>query len=344
MAGKASVVDVKQLRQVVDDVVGRLEVIEHFGRAAEIKALKEVETDRFGMAVATSDGNVVLGGEAETTFPIQSISKVFALTIALKVFGGEVWKRVGREPSGDPFNSIVDLERLKGIPRNPLINAGALVICDMLADIGKQDRDEDKAGGAKARGGRGKDGKTAALPRTVRDFLEAEIGEKDLAKVSEIVEQDGKTAGFSNRALAFLAKGFGNLNNDVEAVMKLYVEQCAVALSCRQLALAGRYLMIDTANAKGEVSEEHASLARRVNAMMLTCGQYDGSGDFAFRVGLPAKSGVGGGMLAIVPNVASVAVWSPGLDDNGNSLLGTLALEQLADRMDWSVFGARRRH
>lgn len=329
--------DGKELQQAVDDIVARMDVVKHFGRAAQIEALKEVDTERFGMAVVTAEGDVVTGGEAEATFPIQSISKVFALTIALRALGNDVWKRVGREPSGDPFGSIVDLERLKGIPRNPFINAGALVVCDMLVSIAKGEPETKKTG---------KDKKTAPqLPPSVREFLEAEIGEKELGRVDEIVAEDGKTAGFKNRALAYLAKGFDNLENDVEEVMKLYVEQCAVAVNCRQLALAGRYLMIDTVGEDASVSEAHAKLARRVNAMMLTCGQYDGSGDFAYRVGLPAKSGVGGGMLAIVPNVASIAVWSPGLDENGNSLLGTLALEALSDRMDWSVFGTlKRRH
>src|SRR5690606_14457976 len=146
------------------------------------------------------------------------------------------------------------------------------------------------------------------------------------------------SSGFANRAMANLAKSFGNLNHDVEDVMRAYVRQCATMLSCRQLARAGDYLMLDRADEAVDV--EQARRARRVSALMLTCGQYDGSGDFAFRVGLPAKSGVGGGILAVVPNLATIAVWSPGLDENGNSLLGTQALETLAERMDWSVFGS----
>lgn len=303
-------IDLRDLEQAVEDIVGRMGVIERFGKAADhIEGLADIETDHFGIAVSTIDGKMITGGEAETPFPIQSISKVFALTLALRAFGDDVWKRVGREPSGDPFNSIVDLERHKGIPRNPFINPGAIVIVDMLLDIaGKDD-----------------------TPKTVKEFIGAQIDEK--IDVDRKVYDRESASGFINRAMANMSKSFGNLSHDVETVMKPYVAQCALALTCRQLALAGRYLMDG-----GEDANEHVR-ARRVNSLMLTCGQYDGSGDFAFRVGLPAKSGVGGGILAIAPGIASIAVWSPGLDENGNSLLGTLALEQLAERMGWSVFG-----
>ena len=318
MAKKARKVDLDHLKQVVDEIVGRMDVIEDFGKAADhVEGLGEIETDRFGITVATVDGDVITGGDTEVPFPIQSISKVFALTLALRAFGDDVWKRVGREPSGDPFNSIVDLERHKGIPRNPFINPGALVVCDIL--LGRPGDHGDHA--------------------DVRTFLEHHVGEKKLGRVDEIVTEDGKSAGFLNRAIANLAKAFDNLHHDVEAVMKFYVEQCAVELTCRQLALAGRYLMHDGVDGKAEDPDADARLSRRVNALMLTCGQYDGSGEFAYRVGLPAKSGVAGGIMAIAPDTASIAVWSPTLDENGNSLLGTLALEQLTTRMGWSVFG-----
>jgi glutaminase len=317
MAKREKRVDLEHLRTAVDEIVGRMGVIEKFGRAADhIEGLAEVETDRFGIAVVTCDGDVVTGGDADEGFPIQSISKVFSLTLALRAFGEDVWKRVGREPSGDPFNSIVDLERHKGIPRNPFINPGAIVIADMLLDLTAKH-----------------DG-----PRTVRDFLRLQTGD-DTIETDRAVFDKEASSGFTNRAMANLCKSFGNLNHDVEAVMKPYVSQCAVAMTCTQLAQAGRYLARDGSDGGSEDDRKGAALSRRINAMMLTCGQYDGSGDFAYRVGLPAKSGVGGGILAIAPDVASIAVWSPTLDENGNSMLGTMALEQLSERMGWSVFG-----
>jgi len=303
-----------QLQSAVDEIVGELSAVERFGKLANhVEGLGDIETGRFGIAVITANGKLVQAGEADHAFPLQSISKVFALTLALKAFGDDIFRRVGREPSGDPFNSIVDLERQKGIPRNPFINSGALVVCDILLDRTKEKRD----------------------PDTVRDFLIAETGEKAFGTETGIIRDDGKSSGFGNRAHANLAKFFDNLHHDVEAVMKRYVEQCAICLSCRQLALAGRYLM----RGGREPDSDDARLARRVNALMMTCGMYDGAGDFASRIGLPAKSGVGGGILAIAPGIASIAVWSPSLDDKGNSILGSMALERLSEKMGWSVFG-----
>jgi glutaminase len=301
------------LQAALDDIVGKMDVVRNFGRAGNVEALAEEKNDRFGIAVVTADGKIFEAGEAREAFPLQSIAKVFALTMALRACGDDVWKRVGREPSGDPFSSIIDLERFKGVPRNPFINAGALVTVDMVLS-------QPKGHGGAA---------------SVRDFVAGEIGggaKLELEKA--IVAGDGETSGFNNRSLAYMAKHFENFASDVEPVMKAYVEQCAIKVDCRQLALAGRYLI-----GGDKAKPDDRKLARQVNAMMLTCGQYDGAGDFAFRVGLPAKSGVGGGILAVAPGKASIAAWSPGLDDNGNSLLGTLALEQLAEAMDWSVFG-----
>lgn len=278
----------------------------------------EADLSRFGIAVATADGHFASGGDAHSPFPIQSISKVFALGLALEAVGEDLWERVDREPSGDPFNSIVDLERHEGVPRNPFINAGALVVADVLL-------------GARQAG----DGEP---PDPVRRRIAERVGampDLDPAVLASLEE------GYVNRALANLAKSFGNLRHDVEAVMELYVRQCAVRLDCRGLALAGRHLA--QAQAEGAPPDPEARRrAKRINAIMLTCGQYDGSGEFAYRVGMPAKSGVSGAILAVSPKKASIAVWSPGLDENGNSVLGVAALERLAEAMDWSVFGCVR--
>jgi glutaminase len=311
--------DPAQLQKAVDDIVADIGSSETRGKAADyIPELAGINVKQFGLAVLTIGGDMAVGGDADTAFSIQSISKVFSLTLALEYHAGDIWKRVGREPSGDPYNSITDLERHQGYPRNPFINSGALVVVDMLLDRWSGDE----------------------APDFVRDFLVAEIGDDDFGVDEQVWNSETSSSSFTNRALANLAKSFGNLNHDVDDVISAYVRQCAIALSCRQLAKAGRYLMLEQVRDGDETALEAARRARRIAALMLTCGQYDGSGDFAFRVGLPAKSGVGGGILAIVPNTASIAVWSPGLDDNGNSLLGTRALERLSNAMDWSVFGA----
>ena len=236
----------------------------------------------------------------------------------LEALGEDLWKRIDREPSGDPFSSIVDLERLKGIPRNPFINSGALVICDVLAGLpGK-----------------------VPFDRHVLRFLEKQIGEK--LELNPGVMDSDRTGGNLNRSHMYMAKHHGNLEQPVEKVMDAYKLQCAIMTDCRGLAQAGRFLMHAAHGNKGERTLAAARRARRILSIMMLCGQYDGSGDFAYRVGLPAKSGVGGGILAVAPMNASIAVWSPALDSAGNSWLGTLGLELLAAKTDWSVFGTVR--
>jgi glutaminase len=310
-------IDLGELQEAVDAIVAEVIADPRWGEATDkIGALAEIDTHQFGMAIFTRDGDMIAGGEADAPFSIQSISKVFSLELALEALGDDLWKRVGREPSGDPFNSIMDLERHEGFPRNPFINAGALVVVDALCGA-LDDRSETHA---------------------VIDFVRRLLGDEPFG-INEDVARSDEQGGHLNRSMASMSKHFGNFHSDIDTVMKAYVRQCAIELSCRQLARVGRFLMLEGADADARRDPEAAGRARRILSLMMTCGQYDGSGDFAFRVGLPAKSGVGGGILAIAPNTASIAVWSPGLDDNGNSLLGTLALERLTDRIEWSVFG-----
>ena len=280
-----------------------------------IPELARVDPSAFGIAVATVDGRMIAAGDAEAPFSIQSISKVFTLTLALGLVGDRLWTRVGREPSGNPFNSIVQLERERGIPRNPFINAGAIAVTDVILS-GHQPRE--------------------ALGAILR-FMQS-IAQDGSICIDKAVADSEKRTGFRNAALANYMKSFGVIENPVDFVLGVYFHHCAIAMSCRQLATAGLYLAAAGRNPVTGMSVVSSERARRINALMLTCGHYDGSGDFAFRVGLPGKSGVGGGILAVAPGKASIAVWAPGLDLNGNSHLGAIALEMLAKRMGWSVF------
>jgi glutaminase len=308
----------EKLKSILEEIAEKLLSSDEWGEASDrIPVLKDVDTHQFGIAVHTADGETLGAGAADKPFTIQSISKVFSLTLALEIFGEKVWERLDREPSGDPYNSLVDLERHKGFPRNPFINAGALVINDLLHKATRTD------------GGHTR----------VRDLI-AELLDGEEVGVDDVVAGSETGSNFGNRAMAFLSKHFGNFHNEVDDVLRDYVQQCAISMSCRQLARAGAYLMVERADPDDEEGLAAARRVRRINALMLTCGLYDGSGNFAYRVGLPAKSGVGGGILAIAPNTASICVWAPGLDDYGNSLLGTQALEELSERMDWSVFGS----
>lgn len=304
------------LKEIVGEIAAEMAQATERGKAADyIPDLATVSTDRFGIAVIEADGTCHTAGDAEVPFSVQSITKVFGLTMALGAVGDALWQRVGREPSGSAFNSIVQLETEKGIPRNPFINAGAIVVSDVLL--------------------------AHSEPREViADFLRfmrALSGDESIAIDRQVAQGEERT-GYRNVALASYMRAFGNIHHPIEKTLGIYFHQCALAMNCRQLALAGRFLMTGGINPETGRSVVSPQRARRILALMLTCGHYDGSGEFAFRVGLPGKSGVGGGILAIAPGIASIAVWSPGLNERGNSQLGTLALERLVQQTGWSVF------
>jgi glutaminase len=293
------------LGSIADEITTKAEELEAAADAKE----EGLKPGPFGIAVATGD-QVLTAGTADVLFPIQSISKVFALDLALRACGERVFERVGREPSGDPFNSVIDLERTKGIPRNPFINAGALVVVDML--VGAH-----------------------ASEDAVVDLVRDQIDGAPLELNDDVLHEGGDL----NRAMLSFMKHHENLHAPIEEVLCSYAKQCAISVDCSGLARAGFFLSRTRLDERDEGERERARRMRKVLALMMTCGHYDGSGDFAVRVGLPAKSGVGGGILAIAPERASIAVWSANLDQHGNSILGVRALEMLAARTGWSVFG-----
>ena len=308
---------VPDLQSVVDEIVDEIRQRPDKGDVATyIPELANIDKTAFGIAIVDHEGNVAAGGDSDKPFSIQSISKVFTLTLALGMAGDRLWQRVGREPSGSPFNSVVQLEFERGVPRNPFINAGAIAVTDLILS-GHQPRE--------------------ALGEILR-FMQFLANDSSIY-IDEKVAASEQRTGFRNAALANYMKSFGVIENPVDLTLGVYFYQCAIAMSCRQLAMAGRFLAHNGRNPTTGHSVVHAERARRINAIMLTCGHYDGSGEFAYRVGLPGKSGVGGGIFAIAPGKASIAVWAPGLDAAGNSHLGRAALEILTRKMRWSIFG-----
>lgn len=287
------------------------------GKVADyIPALAEVDPNRFAMSVTLFDGTHYSVGDADTLFSIQSISKVFTFTLALDAFGSELYRRVGREPSGNPFNSLVQLEYEHGIPRNPFINAGAIVVTDALISHY---------------------GSVARTSKEILHFIR-EIAADGIIESDKEVTESEMQHGFRNRALANLMRSFGNLENDVLEVVHTYFEHCAVAMNTRSLSRAMLYLANhgeDPLTGRKFITPQQA---KRINAVMLTCGHYDASGDFAFRVGVPGKSGVGGGIVAVIPKKMGICVWSPALNEQGNSLAGTKALELFTTKTGLSVF------
>ena len=298
---------------VLDHVLEAVEPFFGKGRLPEyIPALAAVDPRRFGMAVVTVNGDEHIVGDADEPFSIQSISKLFALVLAMNIEGETLWSHVGREPSGTHFNSLVQLEYDRGVPRNPFINAGALVTVDRVLTHVK-----DYASG---------------LLRLVRIFC------ADSPNFDPVVMESERDGAHVNHALAHLLKAFDRLEMPVERVLDAYFHQCSLAMSCRQLARVFVCLSNRGISPIAEDALVTERVAKRINSLMLTSGMYDSVGNFAYRVGLPAKSGVGGGIVAVVPGRMCVAVWSPGLDLSGNSVVGVRALEEFTEVTGLSVF------
>ncbi|MEV3993732.1 glutaminase [Streptomyces sp. NPDC049837] len=304
---------VTDFRPVLDRIAADIAATPGRGRPADyIPLLAEADPDRFGMAVAGLDGTVYGVGDWQQPFSAQSITKVFTLALVLAADGETLWEGVGREPSGNPFNSLVQLEYENGIPRNPFINAGALVVTDRLQTL------------------------TGDASGSLLDFLRAESGNPAL-DFDEKVAASETAHGDRNAALAHFMASYGNITNPVPDLLDQYFRQCSVEASCGDLALAAGFLARHGIRADGSTLLTR-SQAKQINAVMLTCGTYDAAGDFAYRVGLPGKSGVGGGIIAVVPGHCTLCVWSPGLDRRGNSVAGVAALDRFTTLTGLSVF------
>ncbi len=281
--------------------------------ATYIPELAKISPNKFGMHLCSVIGDEFCFGDSTERFSIQSISKVLSLSLALLYEDEKLWKRVDVEPSGDPFNSLVQLEYENGIPRNPLINSGALVVCDALISNLKDPKKE------------------------YLEFLRKVAGNQTIDYNEKVAESE-KAQGFNNAAMVNLMKSYGNIHNDVNEVLDLYFYTCSMSMSCKELA--NTFMVYANHGCLQETGEQILSVKRtkRINALMQTCGFYDEAGEFSFRVGLPGKSGVGGGIVAIYPNMYSVAVWSPKLNEKGNSTAGMMALELLTDMTGSSIF------
>lgn len=278
-----------------------------------IPELGKVPGDKFGMAICTVKGECFSVGDADEPFSIQSISKLFVLQLVISQLGEMVWTRVGKEPSGDRFNSLMKLELEHGVPRNPFINAGALAVTDMLMGL------------------------SGDTSKRILEYIRY-LGLNDNISSNEKVMNSELEHAHVNRAMINLMKAHGCVESDVEELIRTYCYQCAIEMTCKEVARAGLPLAMDGYSPMHGNAVLSQKQSRRINAVMLTCGMYDSVGSFAYRVGLPAKSGVGGGILAIVPGELSVAVWSPELDVTGNSYVGTAALEMFTSMTHSSIF------
>lgn len=304
----------KNYKKIIEDIYNDVKQVDDIGKVANyIPELANVNENNFGVHITTINGEEFGIGDANKKFSIQSVSKILTLTLAYKLIGEKIWNRVDVEPSGNPFNSLLQLEADLGKPRNPFINAGAIVVCDVLI---------------------------SQLKNPKEDFLSfcRNITNNQSLNYSDKVAQSEKNTGFRNIALCNFIKSFGNIKNDVNEVLDFYFYTCSLEMSCKELSEIFLYLADD--NYKNDKKETilSTSEAKRINAIMLTCGFYDESGEFAFRVGLPGKSGVGGGIIAIHPDEFCITVWSPKLNPKGNSYKGMLFLEKFTSNTENSIF------
>ena len=300
-------------QKILEDIYTEIQQYAGIGAQADyIPALAKVDPDQFGMALTTVDGESYQCQNAEEKFSIQSISKVFALAMALSLKGESLWTIVGKEPSGTAFNSLVQLEFEKGKPRNPFINAGAIVIADMLMS---ELEDPDAA---------------------FLGFIRELSGREDVGYNMEVADSE-REKGYLNAAIANMLKYHGTISNDIEEVLMFYFRMCSVEMSCAELSRAFlAFTNCSRFDYAGFVLT--SSQIKRLNAVMQTCGFYDEAGEFSYLVGLPGKSGVGGGIVAVYPMRYSVAVWSPRLNSKGNSIMGMKALELLTSYTQESIF------
>ncbi len=301
-------------QSIIEDIYNELKAGENAGTVASyIPELSKVDPKYLGVHLTTIDNRGFSVGDYQQKFSIQSIAKVLSLSLAYKLLDQDIWRRVGLEPSGTSFNSLVQLEYDQGIPRNPLINAGAIVICDILIS---------ELGDAK------------------KEFLSfiKDIADNPSIQYSQSIAQSEKSIGYRNIALCNFIKSFGNIENDAEQVLDFYFHLCSIELTCEELAKT--FLFLANGGKKTTDNKEilSESKTKRLNAIMLTCGFYNESGDFAYKVGLPGKSGVGGGIVAVHSNKYCIAVWSPNLNEKGNSYRGMKFLEEFTTKTASSIF------
>lgn len=301
-------------QQILENIYQSIQPYAKEGKQADyIPELAKVNPDQFGMCLHTIYGEIYSIEQADTRFSIQSISKVFSLAMCLSLLGNKLWERVGKEPSGTAFNSLVQLEVEKGIPRNPFINAGAIVMSDIL--LSHLEHPEEQ----------------------FLDFVRTLAGDNTIDYNRDVATSERET-GYLNAAIANLLKYHGTIENDIEQVLRFYFLMCSVEMSCRELSRA----FLAFANHRRKFNYAGvtltASKVKRMNAIMQICGFYDEAGEFSYLVGLPGKSGVGGGIVAIYPLQYSVAVWSPRLNSKGNSVMGIKALELFTTETEESIF------
>lgn len=298
---------------LLDETVQNFRHYAQDGRVASyIPELKKGDPRLAGVAIMTPTG-LFQAGDTRQAFTLQSISKVITLLVALEERGMEaVFAKVGSEPTGDSFNSIVKLETSEQKPLNPMINAGAIAVCSLIPGSSVEER-------------------FSLITGLLEKILDRPV------EIDQAVYESEKETGHRNRALAWFLKDINGLEGDVDEVLDLYFRQCSILVDCADLARIGMFLATKGIT-EGGIPLISAQSIRLATTFMVTCGMYNASGEFAIQVGIPAKSGVSGGILGVVPARYGVATFGPALDKKGNSVVGIRMLRHLSQVLDLSIF------
>lgn len=304
------------MEKIIKEIIEANKIKTTFGNVANyIPGLDGANKEDLGIFIIDTKGNSFMGGDANKKFTIQSISKPITLMLALLDHGADyVLSKVGAEPTGDAFNSIIRLETASmQKPHNPMINAGAIAVSSMIKGKNKEDKF-----------------------KRVLDFFKL-ITENDTLDYNKDIYEGEKRTGHKNRAMAYFMKDQGIIESSVKETLSVYFKQCSIEVTAKDLAMVGLFLARNGKLSNGEqvISEYEAKI---VKSIMMTCGMYDGSGDFALNVGIPSKSGVGGGIMSVVPNTMGIGIFGPSLDKKGNSIGGIAVLEDLSKRLNLSIF------
>lgn len=301
------------LQEHLDDLLHRYQPLRAGKVADYIPELAKMDPDLFSICVATVDGQIYEAGDADQLFTVQSISKVFMHGLALEDHGRDyLLTKVGVEPTGDAFNAIVLDEQSKR-PYNPMVNAGAIAITSLIKGSSPSER----------------------LDRLL-DLFRRYVGHDVFIDMPTFVSE--RMTGHRNRAMAHLMLNFGMIDANIEAALDLYFQQCSVMVNCRDLAVMAATLANYGVNPLTAEQAVAGRYIRDILSVMHTCGMYNFAGEWTYRVGLPAKSGVCGGIIAIVPNQIGIAVFSPPLDARGNSVRGVKVCEDFSEQLGLHLF------
>ena len=308
--------DTKQLNDVVNEAYEKIKGDDGGNNADYIPFLAKVPSKLFGISVCLPDGEIVEAGDTDYVFGIESVSKVPTAILAMQQYGADtILQKIGADATGLPFNSIMAILLENDHPSTPLVNAGAITACSMVKPVGNSD------------------GKWKSIP----DFLAGLCG-SPLVLQDELYKSESAT-NFNNRSIAWLLKNYNRIYDDPDMSLDIYTRQCSMGVTARQLSICGGTIANRGVNPVTKKKVFDAELTSKIVAMIASVGFYEHTGDWILTSGIPAKTGVGGGIVGVLPGVMGIAAFSPKLDGSGNSVRAQNAIKYITNKLGLNLFG-----